>query len=40
LPEPDVLINEAIEELAGAITGLQSILIELDVAEPQDELVL
>jgi len=35
LPEPDVLINEAIEELAGAITDLQSILIELDSAEEE-----
>ena len=33
LPEPDILINEAIEELAGAITDLQSILVELDAAE-------
>lgn len=33
LPEPDMLINEAIEELAGAINDLQSILVELDVAE-------
>ena len=30
LPEPDILINSAIEELAGAITDLQSILVELD----------
>lgn len=37
LPEPDVLINEAIEELAGAITDLQSILVELDAAEETDE---
>ncbi len=36
LPEPDVLINEAIEELAGAITDLQSILVELDAAEEAD----
>ncbi len=40
LPEPDILINEAIEELAGAITDLQSILVELDVAEASDEVVL
>lgn len=39
LPEPDVLINEAIEELAGAITDLQSILVELDAAEESDEVV-
>jgi len=40
LPEPDVLINEAIEELAGAITDLQSILVELDMAEASEEVVL
>ena len=40
LPEPDVLINEAIEELAGAITDLQSILVELDAAEETDEVVV
>ncbi|MCK8134698.1 N-6 DNA methylase [Pseudoalteromonas sp. 2CM28B] len=40
LPEPDVLINEAIEELAGAITDLQSILVELDAAEDTDEVVV
>ncbi|MBL4941870.1 MAG: N-6 DNA methylase [Colwellia sp.] len=28
LPEPDVLINEAMEEMAGAMTELQSILVE------------
>ncbi|MCC2606931.1 class I SAM-dependent DNA methyltransferase [Planctobacterium marinum] len=39
LPEPDVLINEAIEELAGAINDLQSILVELDAAEEPDEVV-
>lgn len=39
LPEPDVLINEAIEELAGAITDLQSILVELDAAEEIDEVI-
>lgn len=39
LPEPDVLINEAIEELAGAITDLQSILVELDAAEETDEVI-
>lgn len=39
LPEPDVLINEAIEELAGAITDLQSILVELDAAEEIDEVL-
>lgn len=40
LPEPDILINEAIEELAGAITDLQSILVELDVVETIDEVVV
>lgn len=40
LPEPDILINEAIEELAGAITDLQSILVELDAAEETDEVVV
>lgn len=39
LPEPDILINEAIEELAGAITDLRSILVELDAAEEIDEVV-
>lgn len=37
LPEPDVLINQAIEELAGAITDLQSILVELDAADETSE---
>ena len=32
--------KEAIEELAGAITDLQSILVELDVAEASEEVVL
>lgn len=40
LPEPDILINEAIEELAGAITDLQSVLVELDAAEKVDEVVV
>jgi len=39
LPEPDVLINEAVEELAGAITDLKSILIELNAAEETEEVV-
>jgi len=39
LPEPDVLINEAIEELAGAINDLKSILVELDAAEEADEVL-
>ena len=33
LPEPDVLINEAIEEMAGAINELQAILVELGAEE-------
>ena len=32
--------SQAIEELAGAITDLQSILVELDVAEASEEVVL
>ncbi len=35
LPEPDVLINEAIEELSGALNDLQSILVELGAAEDE-----
>ena len=37
LPEPDVLINEAIEEMAGAMSELKSILVELGAAEESDE---
>ncbi len=40
LPEPDILINEAIEELAGAMNGLQSVLVELGVSEGEDEVIL
>ncbi len=40
LPEPDVLITEAIEELAGAITDLKSILVELGASEGDEEVVL
>lgn len=40
LPEPDVLISEAIEELAGAITDLKSILVELGASEGDEEVVL
>ena len=36
LPEPDVLINEALEELAGAMNELQAILVELGVEEEQE----
>jgi type I restriction enzyme M protein len=40
LPEPDVLINEAIEEMAGAMLELKSILVELGAAEEIDEVTL
>lgn len=40
LPEPDVLINEAIVELAGAMSELQSILVELGAAEEGEEVVV
>ncbi|MFK5986114.1 MAG: N-6 DNA methylase [Pseudomonadota bacterium] len=40
LPEPDVLINEAIEEMAGAMLELKSILVELGAAEETDEVIL
>ncbi|MEZ8436851.1 N-6 DNA methylase [Vibrio splendidus] len=40
LPEPDVLINEAIEEMAGAMSELQAILVELGSAEESDEVML
>ncbi|MEH6456894.1 MAG: N-6 DNA methylase [Cocleimonas sp.] len=40
LPEPDVLISEAIEEMAGAMLELKSILVELGAAEETDEVVL
>lgn len=40
LPEPDVLVNEALEELAGAIRELQAILVELGVAEENEEVML
>jgi len=33
LPEPDVLIREALEEMAGAMQGLQAILVELGAVE-------
>lgn len=33
LPEPDVLITEAMEEMAGAMQALQAILVELGAAE-------
>lgn len=37
LPEPDVLINEAIEEMSGAMLELKSILVELGAAEETNE---
>ncbi len=40
LPEPDVLINEAMLELAGAMNELQAILVELGVAEEGVEVVV
>ncbi|MCF6251964.1 MAG: SAM-dependent methyltransferase, partial [Methylococcaceae bacterium] len=36
LPEPDVLINEAIEEMAGAMKELQGILLELGAEEQRE----
>lgn len=40
LPEPDVLINEALEEMVGAMNELQAILVELGAGEEIDEVVL
>lgn len=40
LPEPDVLINEAMLEFAGAMNELQTILVELGVAEEGEEVVV
>ncbi len=39
LPEPDVLIIEAMEEMAGAMSELQAILVELGVEEEAEEAV-
>ncbi|MEF3074899.1 N-6 DNA methylase [Methylobacter sp. Wu1] len=39
LPEPDVLITEALEEMAGAMQELQAILVELGAAEEGEELI-
>ena len=36
LPEPDVLINEAMEEMAGAMDELQGILLELGAEEERE----
>ncbi|WP_017255365.1 N-6 DNA methylase [Pseudomonas tolaasii] len=40
LPEPDVLINEAIEEIAGAMLELRAILVELGASEEDGEIIL
>lgn len=40
IPEPDVLINQALEEMASAIRELQAILVELGSVEELDEVVL
>lgn len=40
LPEPDVLINEALEEMAGAMNEMQAILVELGAAEESEEVIL
>lgn len=40
LPEPDILINQALEEMAGAIQDLQGILLELDSAEKDSDKVV
>jgi type I restriction enzyme M protein len=40
LPEPDALINEALEEMAGAMQELQAILVELGAAEEGEEMIL
>ena len=40
LPEPDVLVNEAMEEMAGAMNELQAILVELGAAEDGEEVAL
>jgi len=40
LPEPDVLINEALEEMAGAMHELKAILVELGAVEEGEEVEL
>jgi len=40
LPEPDVLINGALEDMAAATLELKAILVELDVVEEGDEVAL
>jgi type I restriction enzyme M protein len=39
LPEPDELINQALEEMAGAMQELQAILVELGAAEEGEEVI-
>lgn len=39
LPEPGILVNEAIDELAGAMAELKAILVELGEAEEGDEVI-
>ncbi len=39
LPEPTILVSEAIDELAGAMAELKAILVELGEAEEGDEVV-
>lgn len=39
LPEPDVLINQALEEMAGAMQELQAILVELGAAEEGEDVL-
>jgi type I restriction enzyme M protein len=40
LPEPDILITQALEEMAGAMQELQAILVELGAAEEGLEVLL
>lgn len=40
LPEPDVLITQALEEMAGAMQELQAILVELGAAEEGEEVLV
>ncbi|MBF6042306.1 N-6 DNA methylase [Pseudomonas sp. P154a] len=40
LPEPDALINEVLEEMAGAMLELKAILVELGAAEENEEVIL
>ncbi len=40
LPEPDVLISEALEEMAGAMNVLQAIMVDLGSVEESDEILV